>query len=378
MAQRTLIPAITLLFAFFAVTGCGRSKPVGVTTDGAAGTGGSTDGGTLTSKLVKAIALPGMPTVSTYNSGTKKAYFACQTTANVSVGVAVVDDATNAVVSTIMLTGPVTGLAANATTKLVYASEGDQVDVIDSATDKVTTTVKTPDGALISGVTVDETHNLVYAVAVVTNTTNLYVLDGATNMMRIVRQVLLYPSGAPPIAVDEAMQLVFVLGADSNGAGEMVAIDGVSGTPQKLSTSDSIVSASASGVVALGNGQAAALLLGPNILEGLYRPDIKLADGFTPTGIAAAGVHGGRNIIVVGFGADGGSQILVFDAVTGLPSSSALALGSGAAATTVAAGVLAAEPIAGGTELYVDEEDPKSNPPSGPPETLKIELTTAP
>jgi hypothetical protein len=314
--------------------------------------------------------------VSTYDPATKKAYFAFQNATG--SGVAVVSDATNAVVATIMLTGPVSGLAANATTKTVYVSEGDQIDVIDGTTDQVTATVKTPDGALIEGVAVDETRNLTYAVATKDPISGLYVLDGATNMMRFIRNVLLNPKGSPPLAVDPTTNWVFVLGADSNGAGLIVAFDAVSGTPQKIAQSESEVSVSASGVVALGDGKAVALLLGPNILRGLGQPDVHLPGGFTPTGIAStAGANGARNVILVGFGADGGSQVLVVDGVTGMPSPFSLALGGRALSSTVAAGVLAAALIDGGTELYVDELDPKSAPPSGPAETLKIDLTTA-
>jgi hypothetical protein len=390
---------IPLLLVLLAAGACGRSKPVGLadatagtsgaagnpaadsgvietgpdhSPDGAAGTGAPA----LTATLVQAITLPGAPTVSTYDPATKKAYFAFQNATG--SGVAVVSDATNAVVATIMLTGPVSGLAANATTKTVYVSEGDQIDVIDGTTDQVTATVKTPDGALIEGVAVDETRNLTYAVATKDPISGLYVLDGATNMMRFIRNVLLNPKGSPPLAVDPTTNWVFVLGADSNGAGLIVAFDAVSGTPQKIAQSESEVSVSASGVVALGDGKAVALLLGPNILRGLGQPDVHLPGGFTPTGIAStAGANGARNVILVGFGADGGSQVLVVDGVTGMPSPFSLALGGRALSSTVAAGVLAAALIDGGTELYVDELDPKSAPPSGPAETLKIDLTTA-
>jgi hypothetical protein len=393
---------MSVLVVLLTAGACGRAKPQASPADaGTSGAGGNApsdgavseagpdhprDGGaagadavSLTATLVQTITLPGTPTVSTYNAATKKAYFACQDAAMASVGVAVVDNATNAVVATIMLTGPVTGLAANAATKTVYASENDQIDVIDGATDKVTATVKTPDGALIEGLAVDETRNLIYAVATKDPTSGLYVLDGASNTMRFIRGVLLNPKGSPPVAVDPAMQLVFVLGADSNGSGLIAAFDAVSGTPQRLAQSnDSQVSASASGVVALGGGKAAALLLGPNVLKGLGQPDVQLPAGFTPTGIAAApATSGGQNVIVVGFGADGGSQVLVVDAVTGLPSPFSLGLGGRALSTTVAAGVLTAAPILGGTELYVDELDPKSAPPTGPAETLKVDLSSA-
>jgi hypothetical protein len=418
MPRGTLIAAFGLCAGVLAAGACGKSKPVGLMDDAAAGTGGRHDAGDAapadhpsgdgghdadgsgdaakaTATLVKAIALPGVPVATAYNGGTKKAYFACRSAADagVSTGIAVVDDATNTVVARIDGVGLVTQLAANATTRTVYAAEADQVDVIDSATDTVQATFKTPDGSLIAGVAVDETHNLLYIVARKEPLTGLYALDGApagtdggatdagsadggTTGIRSIRNILLIPAGAPAVAVDEGMQRVFVMGADSNGAGLIVAFDGVTGVPQKLAASDSLVSATASGVVALGNGEAAALFLGPNIIKRLNLPDVKLPADFTPTGIARATGPGGGNVLIVGFGADGGSEVQVLDASSGVLSPLPLSIDGTAPAGTVAAGILTAAPLTGGTELYVDESD-KNTPPTGLPETLKVDLQAA-
>jgi hypothetical protein len=399
MSRSALIPAILSWAVVLAAGGCGRLKPqaspleagVGPDAGGGAGMGGAPDaagaagastgaadgGGAeaappASATLVKTIALPGIPTsTSTYNAGTKKAYFACETAAKASAGIAVVDDATNEVVTTITPAGPVVGLAANAMTKKVYAAEGDQVEIIDSVTDTVLATVKTPDGAVIAGLAVDEPHDLVYLVATKAPQTGLYVLEGVPSAIRYIRFVLLTPSGAPPIAVDPETRRVFVMGADSNGAGLIITLDGLTGGPQRLVTTDSLVSATASGVVSLGAGKAAALFLEPDILKRIGEPDVYLPAGFTPTGIAATGSGNGSapSVVIDGFGANGRSQVHVLDGATGQFAAYDLALGGG----TVAAGILVTAP-ASGIELYVDGADPKSDPPAGLAATTKVKL----
>jgi hypothetical protein len=406
MLRGPLNALFLLCVGVLALGACGKSKPVGLTDDAAAGTGGAGDGAvpdsgapdrghadadadgavTATATLVKAITLPGIPVATTYNAGTKKAYFACRSAGDAGAGttIAVVDDATNTVVAKIDVAGAVTGLTANATTKTVYAAEADQVDVIDGTTDTVTATVKTPDGSTILGVAaahLDDKTNLVYVVGRKDPIYALYVIDAATNVMTSFRNINMIPAGSPCIAVDEARQLVFVMGADSNGSALMVSFNGMlgmpsSGSPQKVADSESMVSPTASGVVALGNGQAAALFVGPNLIKRLTLPDVKLPAGFTPTGIAAAAGPGGLNVLIVGFGANGGSEIQVLDAASGVLSPLALSIDGDAPAGTVAAGVMTAGPLTGGTELYVDESD-KGTPPAGLPETLKIDLHAA-
>jgi hypothetical protein len=379
MSKNALIPALA---AVLAAGACGRLKPeagpvdAGGGTDLGTGATADVDASLAGATLVKTIELPGLPMASAYNAGTKKAYFACQTPAKASAGVAVVDDTTNAVVATITVDGLVAGLAANATTKKVYAAERDQIQVIDSVTDTVTATVKTPDGALIEGLAVDEMHDLVYAVATQDPLTSLYVLDGATNTMRFVRGVLLMPTGSPPIAVDASTQRVFVLGADSNGSGLIIAVDGVTGVPQKLVTSDSEVSATASGIVALGADNAAALFLTPNLVKRLGDPDVQLPKNFTPKGIAVVGTGDGTDpsVIIDGFDSNGRSQVHVLDGTTGQLTAFDLSFGAGPFSTTVAAGLLVATRSAGGVELYIDEADPKMDPPSGPAQTTKVKL----
>src|SRR5262245_51194089 len=76
---------------------------------GAAGTGApGADAGAdvaapprLAASVITTVTLPGTPVAVAYNAGTKKAYFACLTPAKQAAGVAVVDGATNAVLTTV-------------------------------------------------------------------------------------------------------------------------------------------------------------------------------------------------------------------------------------------------------------------------------------
>lgn len=378
--------AISMLATMVAAAACSSSP--GASPDGAAGAGG--DGAAehgsdaigaapkLATSLVATIALPGAPIAAAYNAGTKKVYFACQTPAGASAGVAVVDDTTNTMVTKVMPSGLVTSLAANATTKKIYGVEADQVDVIDSAFDALVATVKIPDGGLIAGLAVDELHDAVYVVATLGGASTLYLLDGETNMMKALRGVLLTPTGAPPIAVDGATQKVFVLGVDSNDAGLVVMFDGISGQPQKLTPSDSQVSPTASGIIPLGDGTVDALLLAPNIIKRIGRGDVSLPGAFTPTGVAAGDLGRGPGAIVIGVGADGQPQGLDVDAATGAIEPFSLDLGAGVFVGTVAGQIVAAAPVAGGSEFYVDERPVGDAGAASPAETLKITVTAAP
>jgi hypothetical protein len=334
---------------------------------------------TLTAAPVTTIVLPGIPMVAAYNAGTKKAYFACQTQAKASAGVAVVDDTTNAVVATILPASPLTSLAANATTKKIYGVEGDQIDVIDSATDAITAMVETPDQALISGLAVDETHNRIYAVGTLAGATRLYVLDGAMNTITAGTPVLLTPTGAVPVAVDAATQRVFVLGVDSNQSGVIVTLDGTSGSPLDISFATSKVDPAASSIVPMGDGTAASLLVSPGIIDHLDHLAVMLPTTFTPSGVTVASFGAGTRVLVVGFDGSGVSDGYVAELLSGTLSPFSLDLGGGAFANTVAAQLLVGKAIAGGSEAYVDVKPaPVGGPAFAPAATLKVTLTAAP
>jgi hypothetical protein len=333
----------------------------------------------LTAALITTIPLPGIPTVAAYNAGTKKAYFGCQTQMETSAGVAVVDDSTNTVVGTIITSNPVTNLVANATTKMIYGVELDQLDVIDSATDTITAMVKTPDGSAIAGLAVDETRNRIYVIASNVGGAGLSVLDGAQNTLGAATSVLLRPTGTPPIAVDATTQRVFVLGVDSNSAGLVVTLDGTSGIPQSIASTKSQVSPAVSGIVSLGDGTAAILLVSPSVVKHLGHVDVALPTTFTPTGITGGDVRSGPSVIVVGFGSDGQSLGYGVDTSTGAVSPFSLALAGGLPLDMVAAEILTAEAITSGSEVYIDlKPNPSSGVLFGPAETIKIRLTRAP
>jgi hypothetical protein len=354
-----------------------------VSPDGAdAGTGDASDappGLKLVSRVTATTLLPGIPVAAAYNAGTKKVYFACRTPAGGSAGIAVVDDVTTAVVGAITPPAPVASLAANPTTKIVYAAETSQVDVIDSATDTITAMVKMPDGSFpIAGLGVDEMHNQAYVLAAVPFMAQLFALGGATNMVTTLRPPLLTPAGLPPIAVDAVMQELFVLGVDSNSQGEIVTLDGPSGVPTKLASTDSRVDAEVSGIVPLGNGTAAVLLVKPGIVKGLQQKEVALPATFAPAGIAPCDFGNGPIAVVVGLGAGGGLEGYGVDTATGAEAPFAVPLTAGLPAGTIAARLVAAAPIPGGCEIYVN---PTPEPMSGaysPTETIKLAVTLAP
>jgi hypothetical protein len=312
---------------------------------------------TLAAAVVTTIALPGVPTVAAYNAGTKKVYFGCQTPAKTSAGVAVVDDVTNTVVATIAVAAPLTSLVANGTTKKMYGVEGDQIDVIDSATDTITTKVATPDQTPIAGLAVDEAHDRVYVVASSGGTTSLYALDGALNTLAAPTPVLLSPEGAPPIAVDPVTQKVFVLGVDSNQEGLVVTFDGPSGIPLGLATTKSRVSASASAVMSLGDGTAAMLLVSPSVVGHLGHMDVSLPDPFTPTAVVELDFGAGPSVVVVGTLAGAPAQGYAVAPGNGALSPFSLDGDGAVFANEAAQQIIAAAPIAGGTELFVDLAD---------------------
>jgi hypothetical protein len=336
-------------------------------------------GVTLTAALVTAIDLPGIPVAAAYNGGTKKAYFACQTPAGASAGVAVVDDVMNKVVATITPAAAVTALGANATTKVVYAAEGASLEVFDSAADTSTKTVAIPDGSIIAGLAVDEMHDQTYIVTTSAAGTGFFMLDGPTAMLTSLRMPLLRPVGMPVVAVDGPTQQVFILGVDSNSEGEVVTLDGPSAVPQHVVATASLkVDPAVAGIVAVGGGTAAILSVKPGVVQPLMRKNVALPVSFAPAGFAAADLGQGTIVLVAGFRADGGLEGLGVDTTTGALSPFDVPLPAGLPAATTAARLLTAAPVAGGTELYVDPTpDPTSTAAYTPTQTIKLTVTSA-
>jgi hypothetical protein len=330
----------------------------------------------LTATVVATIGLPGIPVSAAYNAGTKKVYFACQTPAGASAGVAVVDDVMNKVVATITPAAVVTSLAANSATKTVYAAEGAALEIIDSATDTSKKTVPIPDGSVIAGLAVDELHDQTYVVTTVQGGTELFVWDGPMQMLGSLRPPLLTPRGLPPVAVDGTSQLTFVLGVDSNMEGEVVMLDAPSGAPLRLATTKSKVDPGISGVVPIGGGSVAVLYVAPGVVQGVGRMDVALPASFSPAGIAAVDFGQGAIAVVAGFRAGGGLEGVGVDTTAGWVSPFAVPLAAALPAGTVAARLVTAAPVAGGSEVYVDATpDPKSSAAYAPTQTIKLTVT---
>jgi hypothetical protein len=332
---------------------------------------------TLAAAFVTAIDLPGIPVSAAYNAGTKKAYFACQTSAGASAGVAVVDDVMNKVVTTIMPAAAVTSLAANGTTKVVYAAEGEAIEVVDSAADAVTKTIMIPDGSAIAGLAVDETHDKIYVVTTTAGGTELFVIDGPTAMVTSLRPPLLAPVGMPVAAIDGPTQQLFIIGNDSQAEGLVVILDGPSSVPQHVYATPGKLDPAVSGVVLLGGGNAALLSVKPGVVKGLMEKEVALPTSFTPAGIAAVDFGRGPLTLVAGLRGDGGLEGLGVDTVTGALSPFDVTLPASLPAGTTAARLLTAAPVLGGSEVYVDPTpDPKSTAPYAPTQTIKLTVTS--
>jgi hypothetical protein len=349
------------------------------TRDGADGADVAPQAPTLTAAFVKAIDLPGIPVAAAYSGSTKKAYFACQTPAGASAGVAVVDDVMNKVVATITPAAAVTSLAANATTKVVYAAEGAAIEVIDSATDTIAKTVMITDSSAIAGLAVDEMHDKVYVVTTTATGTELFSLDGPTAMLTSLRQPLLAPVGAPVAAVDAPSQQLFILGNDSNKEGLVVTLDAPSATPMHVVATPGKLDPAVSGIVPLGGGTAAMLSVKPGVVKGLMQREVTLPASFVPAGIAAADLGQGTIALVSGLHADGGLEGLGVNTATGGLSPFQVSLPTSLPAGTTAARLLTAAAVPGGSEVYVDPTpDPTSAAAYAPTQTIKIVVTSAP
>ncbi|HVU49643.1 MAG TPA: hypothetical protein VHL80_03090 [Polyangia bacterium] len=353
---------------------------VGPEADGGDGADAPGDGPappTLTAAFVKAIDLPGIPVGAAYNAGTKKAYFACVTPAGASAGVAVVDDVQDEVVATITPAAAVSSLAADATTKVVYAAEGAAIEVIDSARDVVAKTVTIPDGSIIAGLAVDESHDKTYVVTTGVGGTELFVLDGPTATLTSLRQPLLAPVGMPVAAVDGPTQQLFILGNDSQAEGLVVTLDAPSGVPTHVFATPGKLDPAVSGVVLLGGGGAALLAVSPGVVEGLMQGEFTLPAAFKPAGVTAADLGQGPIVLVAGLRAGGGLEGLGVDTSTGGISPFQVPLAADLPASTTAARLLTAAPVSRGSEVYVTPTpDPKSGAAYAPAQALKLIVTS--
>ena len=199
---------------------------------------------------------------------------------------------------------------------------------------------------------------------------------GTLNTLAAPTPILLSPLGVPAIAVDGTTQKVFVLGVDSNTEGLVLTVDGPSGVPVDIENTASHVSASASGVVSLGDGTAAILLLSPGVVKRLGDHDLSLPDGFTPTGVAGVDVGSGASALVVGFGAERPLRGYIVDPASRVLSPFSLPAEGDLAAGTIVEEVVPAAATASVSELYLDlAPDATGTLPSGPAETIKVALT---
>lgn len=351
--------------------------------------GASEVGGDVPLPIVSAtkIALPGTPLGMAYNTGTKKAYFACATTDASGVirnaGIAIVDDKTGTVIRTIAVSNTVKAMGANGTTKKVYAADGNTVDIIDSTTDAVTS-VKLPKGAtsgfeFIMSFAVDESHNRVYVLGAPGGSTTaiVHVLDGASDAFTAAFTVPIAPGGMNSIAVDPATQKIFVLGNDAAFNANIVTINGTNGT-----VAPAIVTAyglaNTDGIVSVGDNNAAVTLLRsaslPSIVRFIDPVDAVLPAGFVPGGIATFGV----GLIITGYDSTtGDSHLLLVDRGGVVSTMSDAATKDEFLRHKLVAGAIIAGDLAPSSSTFYVElyPDPVTGKPLGEAAVLRVVLT---
>ncbi len=165
--------------------------------------------------------IPVSPGPIAINETTNKIYVAG------SNGIAVIDGATNSVVSTIPdpSTAVPTAIAVNPTTDTIYVANAgsDNLTVIDGATNTVTATI--PVGVSPSGVAVDSQTNFIYVAnagdSQTGNPGNVTVINGATNATTTLSD----PKAINPVAVaaNTATNKIYVANRGSNN---VTVIDG--------------------------------------------------------------------------------------------------------------------------------------------------------
>jgi hypothetical protein len=331
------------------------------------GSGGAAAG--PVAKLGASISLPGYPLGTAFNPTTKKAYFACAMksgTFDQPAGIAVVDDTTNKIVTTISTANVVFALAVNATTGTIYAADINAgIDVIDGTTDTVTTTI-----AMTSpqDLAVDETHNQVYVIA----GSNLLVVDGASNTVTSTYPIPLdassaadIPNGVHRIAVDGPSQKVGIVGQDTSLANAVFTVGGKMGNIITQSSPPSFPTA----VVSVGNANFAFLGQGPpSAVIGFIDPaTIDLT--MTPT----SGAMAGSTLFVFGYATDGSPGAVSVPVTASMPVATPVAVGMGVVtAGMVIGGVVPATPGPTGPSFWLTLQPNPNMPGTGPSEAIKI------
>ena len=343
-------------------------------TSGATGTmSTSTSSGGATARVVATIDLPGAPYGMAFNPTTKKAYFGCSVRSDagftVPAGIAVVDEGTNAVTTTIPTLNDVWSIAVDATTNTIYATDATGfIDVIDGAADTVKTTIQTNADDLA----VDEAHGKVYALA----GESVVVIDGASSAVTATYPIDLTPAidlsnGAHRIAVDPASQTVFVVGQDASLANTIITLDGTTGAVKSTASPTGYPT----DVLPFGDTLAVLYVGAPSGITIGAAPEIPL--DFTPTGFASAG----GSIYVAGYDpATGNPALSVVDQGTRIQVSLSGSGPSLAVPESVLGGILAGTTAPSGSTFTVTLQADPSNPSNGtaPRQTVYELLFTDP
>jgi hypothetical protein len=323
------------------------------------------------------LDLPGQPLGVAFNTANKKAYFACASQSDAgagidtNLGIAVVDDATNKVTTTISTKNLVRAMATNAATNKLYVADYTGIDVVDGATDMAVSTI---DMTYPDDLAVDATHNKVYVLS----GQRVLVVDGASNMVVATYPIPINATGsvtAPGvhhIAVDEVSQKVFVVGQDASLKNSIITLDGTTGSVTSMSSPTGFPG----DVLALGNGQAAVMFPDPSVQlmddMGNVISTVNLGT-FTPSSFVAIGMR----LIFVGTDGDGtpgGREIYFSPSRNRLRSIDIMTLNF--ASDLVLAAVFAAAPVPTGSAFYVTlQRDPHSPDGLRPGRVFKINLS---
>lgn len=167
-----------------------------------------------------------VPTGVAVNKTTNRVYVA----SSYARTLAVIDEATNAVINTISVGRSPSAVAVNETTNTIYVTNWDDntMSVIDGATGAVTATIAT--GSLPGSVAVNQTTNTVYVSN--QNAGTVSVIDGATNTVTGTINV----ADARKVAVDTGTGSIYVTRYNS---ASVVVIDGDTNTVTNTITVDS-------------------------------------------------------------------------------------------------------------------------------------------
>ena len=209
----------------------------------------------------------------------------------------------------------VVAFASNGTTSTVYASEQTVIDVINSATDTITTAVTVPNNEQAQGFAVDETNNVVYVLG----GSHIYALSGAANTFGATPIAFTgmtpptadFTGGKPSLALDSTTGTLYAIGLDSSLNGVIQSFNASAGTPIQ---SYALMTNQPTAIVASPTGGAvASVVSASNTFGVLLVGQTVTATSFVPASIARCGT----TVSVVGSDSTGLAQFLSFTPAAG-------------------------------------------------------------